>query len=145
MSFTFDVVNREGCTEYPEGPYLDDVDSVLAWAAYYKLSFKERGRYESGSGWTVRLKKNMWPILDKTPHPEPLPLDGPEWEAVRAARSPKPHHIFAYKFESNDGWLVTPEECRDINYLLHSHPDEHVRQFAKFCLFAKERGGFEVW
>jgi hypothetical protein len=68
----------------------------------------------------------------------------------------------AYKFGSNDGWLVNPDECRVIAKGLRDlvecdevHGDEddgswkwseEALDFADFCERAAEHGeGFEVW
>lgn len=37
-----------------------------------------------------------------------------QWDAAAGARSADPALVPAFKFFSNDGWLVTPEECRLI-------------------------------
>lgn len=49
------------------------------------------------------------------------PAEVPVVEAYRRARnetgatpSPQPGKVPAFKFESNDGWIVTPDECRVI-------------------------------
>ncbi|WP_119726719.1 hypothetical protein [Thermomonospora amylolytica] len=68
-----------------------------------------------------------------------------------------------HKFESNDGWHVTPEECRAIARLLGgphgelmvsdylSFVDEvsdgligNVRDLAEFSALAADNGGFDV-
>lgn len=61
----------------------------------------------------------------------------------------------AYKFSSNDGWLITPRECRTIASVLEralphlrkgGDPAwrETVRLFIKFNRYAADHGGYRV-
>lgn len=64
---------------------------------------------------------------------------------MRSMRSHDPLRIPAFKFGSNDGWLVTPEECYMIAHRLRSVPNETAREFAGFCSRCVKRGGFVVY
>jgi hypothetical protein len=74
-----------------------------------------------------------------------------------------------YKFCSNDGWFLTPEECRVIADAIDKYVDEHeeytwsswdgevktvkrgddddnfVREFSAYCRKMSESGGFKVY
>lgn len=60
--------------------------------------------------------------------------------------------IAIHKFGSNDGWLVTPEECRSAVYIWDQHPEnerekvpEYVAKFVEWIRLAAGRGGFRVY
>jgi hypothetical protein len=78
-------------------------------------------------------------------------------ESCLAQREATPAGIPAYKFSSNDGWLVLPEEIRpalDL-YRALNEPEKRVeaagveldywREWLAFLDRAAERGGFRVW
>lgn len=48
---------------------------------------------------------------------------------VRDASSLKDGRVGAYKFESNDGWLVHPEECEAIATAVRRHAEMIARDF----------------
>lgn len=68
-------------------------------------------------------------------------------------RSRKQGKVPAFKFGSNDGWHVTPEECLIIASRLQAllRTDSHVEErefvhgFALFNEWAARHGGYEVW
>lgn len=82
-------------------------------------------------------------------------------EAVSAS-SLQEGRVGAFKFQSNDGWLVTPEECREIARKLRASadviasdyfPDAGVARadgerwvlgFARYNEIAAEHGGYRV-
>lgn len=78
-----------------------------------------------------------------------------EYGRARAVRSKKQGRVPALKFGSNDGWIVTPEECLIIAYRLRSYlakespagndDPEWVDAFAVFNEVAAKYGGYEVW
>ena len=68
-------------------------------------------------------------------------------------RSRKRGKVPSFKFLSNDGWHVVPEECLVIAYRLHVFLEggpqmegrEEVHAFAVFNELAAKYGGYEVW
>ena len=91
-------------------------------------------------------------------------MQGPEpkgaSEETRALRSADPALVPAYKFLSNDGWIVTPEECdivasalerglRETRAHLEPSPEEEggldfLDRFARFNRAAQKHGGYVV-
>jgi hypothetical protein len=83
-------------------------------------------------------------------------------DVVRAVRSPDPALVPAVKFSSNDGWLVTPEECLLIAHGLRRALDESgpalwegeditdhearrwIEQWIAYNLLAADNGGYRV-
>ena len=81
-----------------------------------------------------------------------------EWQSAtdcaRSARSRKRNKVPAYKFLSNDGWIVTPEESLILAYGLIKHLEleaslaatpKYVSQFCAFNQLAAWNGGYNVW
>lgn len=90
-----------------------------------------------------------------------------EEEALLAKDSQKEGHIPVYKFATNDGWIVTPEECEIIavslkakllednrvfveqvakmSHLTHRTLEIALIDFGKFNQFAKKYGGYRVY
>lgn len=100
--------------------------------------------------------------------PDP-PMTDEEREAIEAAKqaqdslvriqSPHPGKIPAFKFGSNDGWMVSPEECHAINSVISSiksNPDKLsevcptdeskavLESWGEFVRIAETAGGFIV-
>lgn len=120
---------------------------------------------------TLRTAMKAVNILDfNCDHPKfPVrPRDGNDFSSydkelikVRSFTSKIKGLIPVQKFCSNDGWIVTPEECNiifealsrilDKNDILCSKIMEEynnydfVKMFADYCKHAVECGGFEVW
>ncbi len=90
---------------------------------------------------------------------DPNAFTTPGWEPTKDS-------VDLYKFKSNDGWLITPEECRHIASRLRKFvaenevgsylsffdddpPKEEVEgwltSFADYCENAAENEGFKVW
>jgi hypothetical protein len=81
-------------------------------------------------------------------------------ESDLASRSPDPHSVPAFKFSSNESWIVTPDEClaiaaalerllRDTRSRVDVSPDEapvldFIESFARFNRVCAEHGGYEV-
>ncbi len=81
-------------------------------------------------------------------------------EEARAVRSPYPEAVPAFKFGSNDAWIVTPDECTivatalervvgDTKAHLQPSPDEQMglnllERFARFNRTAAAHGGYVV-
>src|SRR5262245_43169696 len=68
-----------------------------------------------------------WCFNEIAPRCVPLPQELPRFEPIRKAiegvqrsRSPRPDLVPSYKFHSNDGWLVVPEECIVIAFGLRA-------------------------
>jgi hypothetical protein len=63
--------------------------------------------------------------------------------------------VFGYKFGSNDGWIVTPAECRVISQAIASYVAgerelsrawlDELAQWGSYAAWCAERGGFKVW
>lgn len=92
-------------------------------------------------------------------------------EPILRTRSPKEGQVPAFKFSSNDGWIVCPDECRCVAMFLNRKGQasvdqlvgkvtswgdpyisdiqawrKNVEDFATFCTRAAEEGdGFRVW
>ncbi len=80
-------------------------------------------------------------------------------EPIKSQGSSKPDMVPGFKFCSNDGWIVTPDECLIIaKKLLSRSTDnektcedvieenrEFEREFAEYCQHAASQGGFSVW
>jgi len=74
---------------------------------------------------------------------------------TRCTRSRKQGKVPAFKFGSNDGWIVTAEECLIIAYRLRlflleksagtDDDPEFVEAFAAFNEVAAKYGGYDVW
>jgi len=72
---------------------------------------------------------------------------------TRATRSRKQGRVPWFKFASNDGWHVTPEECLIITCRLRALFEvdeegilqEEAEDFAVFNELAARNGGYEVW
>lgn len=89
-------------------------------------------------------------VLD---HETPLPHHAEAWNEVQlATRSADPNKVPAFKFCSNDGWIVTPEECHLIARLvgwLDANPAPEVdlecaRPFVEFNRVCTDLGGYVV-
>jgi hypothetical protein len=64
---------------------------------------------------------------------------------LRARISPNPLKVPAYKFGSNDGWIVTPAECYLIAQRLRPIQEPTwVMLFRDYCAACVNKGGFEV-
>jgi hypothetical protein len=83
-----------------------------------------------------------------------------ERDEILAQTSPDEGRVGYWKFCSNDGWLVTPDECRIIAETLsqnlapelwdgldleEQHAREALAQWIGFARLAAENGGFRVW
>lgn len=86
-------------------------------------------------------------------------------DGLRETRSEDPGKVPGFKFCSNDGWVILPEECRALAERLKAMPPEqileavrgdskddekewlldYVKEYAEFCAEAAERNGFAVW
>lgn len=85
-------------------------------------------------------------LLDDATPKSPRPAgDDAALQAWRRQTSPNPRQIPAWKFESNDGWLVTPEECALLAESLDSSDGPSTRYFVEYCAACINKGGFHVW
>lgn len=76
-------------------------------------------------------------------------------QRMRSARSRKRGRVPAYKFLSNDGWIVTPIECLLIAFRLQvylktgarTEVEDHtyIAAFVAYNELAAKWGGYEVW
>jgi hypothetical protein len=91
--------------------------------------------------------------LESDEEPDP-PMTEREREAIREAqaaqealletRSPKPAMVPAFKFGSNDGWVVTADECAIIGSAIeHMLADE--QQLTNACPTDESRALLENW
>ena len=94
----------------------------------------------------VCQEMNTVGLLNYTPHtPWQQDMNEEEVRAVLAQRAPVVTQVPAFKFCSNDGWLVTPEECSLIAQRLRTSKDVLAQGFANYCAQCVTLGGFEVW
>jgi hypothetical protein len=63
---------------------------------------------------------------------------------VLARRSSHALQIPRFKFWTNDGWVVTAEECYLLYHRLRGHPDPCVQRFVAFAAQCVPLGGFAV-
>ncbi len=97
--------------------------------------------------------------------------DGEKWQEanahVLAFSSPEPNKVPIVKFCSNDGWVVTAEECKiigdalatidkpivytdgwdnkEVSIFKDADDWQFIKNFGEFCLHASSHGGFTVW
>ncbi len=76
-----------------------------------------------------------------------------ERDAVLSFRAEGQRGISAHKFGSNDGWLVTPEECREVEEIFDALVEygetvgieQFILNFIAWIIAAKDCGGFRVF
>ena len=106
------------------------------------------GSWWFGVGGMAELRDRMRAagVLDEE---TPMPLRPAEDEAAllawRSQRSPNPGKVPAWKFSSNDGWVVTPEECALLVEGLSSGEGSSTHEFVDYCAACIYKGGFQVW
>jgi len=72
---------------------------------------------------------------------------------LRRSRSSQPDMVPGFKFSSNDGWIVVPEECDIIQRKMSEFLEEgyngenleFIQEFVVYCKGAVSKGGFKVW
>lgn len=109
-------------------------------SGYFRLNIWDMAEMRA-----IMLKENL---LDFQPYGD-WPENNPaELEAFLAKRSLNPLQVPAYKFASNDGWLITPEECYLLAHRLRPLAQEMngtVGRFADYVARCVNLGGFRVW
>jgi hypothetical protein len=121
----------------------------------------------SGMAWLREVMRQAG-LLDESMQAPELPAsddDHTHWlattELLRATRSADPAAIPAFKFGTNESWIVTPEECRRLGLVLRplvvgseraltfsdgQETRQALRFLREFLLFCESsaRDGFEV-
>jgi hypothetical protein len=120
-------------------------------------------RYNLGGMQVLRDILRAAGALDARSTPRPSP-SGRATRAVLAFRSVRPGRVPLLKLVTNDGWVVTPAECRLLARALEERgaraiarlaragrledPEYWSRDilaFARYCRGAAAAGGFRVW
>lgn len=146
-------------------------DTLPRNEAYFQLSFDSMQRIREST-----LFLNIWDESDisfpQRPGVEhfrysqidqwrrydiPLTSDGLEYHIaclkLQRQESQDPNKLLYQKFKGNDGWIVTPRECRILTAAIYvtrfSHGDEHwlaiMPKFMHFCDRAARHYGFQIW
>jgi hypothetical protein len=155
----------------------DQAKTWLAWVNTYTFRFNieemglVRGMLRAVLDWdctlppppvvapTVTASWNAWadgPRQEGVPEPPDVTEARRAWDAVLATPSPVPNRVPAYKFQSNEGWIVTPAEClllaRWLRNLLRAghvpaplaYDVDLLVAFYNFNVRAAEHGGYTV-
>jgi hypothetical protein len=93
---------------YPQAPWKDEPNGSEIWDTYYEW---ESGQFVEGD------VAERWKFAEHA-HDLQTYLTGPS--------DPK-NRIPTYKFGTNDGWIVTPDECRAAVERARSYTDDEVR------------------
>ncbi len=113
--------------EFPDmsafGLREEDSDQVVEWREWHA----EKAELENSTDHDVA---DEWAELGEEPEPpsEEQKRNFLLWEAAYNAAlgidTVKDGQVASYKWESNDGWLVTPAECLTIAAAVRKHADE---------------------
>lgn len=144
---------------------------VLEWAAASRYAKPPERPAFPPAGFTVEAMEAAILALRNPPPPDPPPTEA-ELAAAReylraheqavSGSSLLDGRIATYKFESNEGWLVTPAECLELAKKLRAHAEVIARDFftdaglteddgrrwvlgfARYNEIAAEHGGYRV-
>jgi hypothetical protein len=150
-----DLLDKE--TAAPELPRWEDVGLST-----------ERGQ-ELFDYWVYRPEPGRPTLADVLePHERPAVAEYlARFEAATGQPAP-PERALGYKFRTNDGWLVTPDECLviadgldealtnfrgtlvlELRWRGYSHTEESIADllspWAKYNRVAADHGGYRVW
>lgn len=170
----YDMEVREPGRERPRLPKRNDngemdAEDVQRYVAE-RDAWANDGNYFRANIWAMSVLRDVlskYALLTERGHPS-WPRGDEDTTAVRAQRAPTDTAVGAWKFCSNDGWIVTPDEClilsqgidealneadfeRVLAAALSGRDDkadqweQYIARFGEFCWSAAMRGGFEVW
>lgn len=132
----------------PKAPRVEDAPDEN----YFRLNIWGMARFGGAMSALGMIDENAIPRVDFPQNDDPAAL-----ERCLAQREATPAGLPAYKFSSNDGWLVLPEEIRPALDLYHAlvEPEKRVaaagveldywRDWIAFLDRAAAHGGFRVW
>jgi hypothetical protein len=107
---TFDmVVDVSDERRYPHAPWKNEPNESELWDTYYEW---ENGEFTDGD------VVDRWKFVEYSHELEAYLANSPDSAENR---------IPTYKFGTNDGWIVTPVECRAAVERARSHTDDEVR------------------
>jgi hypothetical protein len=159
----------------PKGDVRDPVhaEAFFAWCGAYTFRFDNASMsamcrdvlddvldWDCESGPPPEFAPEVWAAWeawetgpDKDgPAPTPEVADArARWDALMATPSPVPGKVPAFKFDTTDGWTVTPGECRILAGHLRARAgrvpaemEQLVERFADFNERAAEHDGYRV-
>jgi hypothetical protein len=104
----------------------------------------EERAYLTGAAMTFLLCEMAAHDLLDTATPAPAGKAIKHDMRLLAQRSPSPFQVPKFKFWTNDGWVVTAEECYLLAYRLRQCPDPRVHLFAAFAASCVCYGGIAI-